>query len=151
MQKRKIICILIFIGIIIALAINIKNVNLHTNATQAKLASNTLKQSNREEQGLIIVADRLLPNAKDKNSIATNRSYLQNLINEASKAGGGIVHIPTGTYYFASAGRNGRDTEDYVIKCQNNVTIEGEGIETILKPYGQVTSKKRWRNRHVLF
>lgn len=64
-----------------------------------------------------------------------NTKYLQGLMDLATT--NSVIHIPKGTYYFASAGANIRRVEEYVIKCRSNITIEGEGSKTILKPYGK--------------
>ena len=85
----------------------------------------------------IVFADKLVANSTDKEIIKNNRIYLQSLVDKVSEDGGGIVHIPSGTYYF-SGDTNYTESTAVGIVCKNNVTIEGEGIDrTILKPYGE--------------
>lgn len=80
-------------------------------------------------------------NSYNSDVAKANTKKLQTIIDEVSNKGGGIVYIPQGTYYFESAGKNSAGTEDYVIKCKNNVTLIGAGTSessgTILKPYGE--------------
>lgn len=93
--------------------------------------------------GVEVTASTLI--SEDKGDAAFNNVIeLQKYIDQVSNSGGGIVHIPKGTYYFkvdptnkeknwATTGHNCH----FAIWCRNNVLIEGEGIdETILKPYG---------------
>lgn len=139
MRKIKFIFLVIFSTIILAIILNMKSTILNKNATIMQVTEN----ADVEYQGLTIIAEKLVPNKTDSSSIKANTAYLQELIDNVSAAGGGIVHIPAGTYYFASAGANPRKVEEHVIKCKNNVILEGEGINenngTVLKPYGTVT------------
>lgn len=90
-----------------------------------------------------ITANTLIPDDKG-DSAFKNVTELQKYVDMVSKNGGGIVHIPEGTYYFKvdpndrekNWVKTGNDCH-YAIWCKNNVLIEGEGIDkTILKPYG---------------
>lgn len=70
-----------------------------------------------------------------------NTINLQNAIDELSSSGGGILNLPSGTYYFAEGGSS-PSGEQYAIKPKNNVKIVGAGNDettsskrTTLKPY----------------
>ena len=126
MKKIKVLLALILIVGILVLIINVRNTNAIENTQNEE---NILEQANTEIQGLTIYADDLIPDKTDEESINFNTKYLQDLIDEASDAGGGTVKIPAGIYYFASSGKNGRQIADYVIFCRNNVTVEGNGSE----------------------
>lgn len=88
---------------------------------------------------IVIKANKLVANSTKRKIIENNTKYLQQYIDEISNCGGGTVKIPRGTYYFASAGVQRDGVSECVIKCKNNVTIEGAGtsgsLSTILKPY----------------
>ena len=94
--------------------------------------------ANYSNEGLVVIASSLIPNSTSQSN--ANTEILQKLIDEVSAAGGGIVHIPAGTYYFGAQSKNERNYEYYVIKCKNNVIVEGSGTSqttgTVLKPYG---------------
>ncbi|MGN1311066.1 MAG: S-layer homology domain-containing protein, partial [Clostridia bacterium] len=144
---KKVVWVTLLIIIITAtIMFNIKNVNLNKSTTVEQKASNASVQTGTEYQGLIIIANDLVASSIKLTDMQNNTTKLQGHIDSVSDAGGGIVHIPKGTYYFASAGTNSLNTEEYVIKCKNNVIIEGEGINestgTILKPYGEVQLSK---------
>ena len=104
-------------------------------------ASDSIIEKSRSSSRTIIAEDLILNDASN-DSMEFNTSYLQNLIDLVSNEGGGTVYIPSGTYYFSSGGNNldSRKTEYYVIKCRDNVTIEGAGTSessgTILMPVG---------------
>lgn len=92
------------------------------------------KKYNYYKKGEVYYAIDLKTGRTTSNAIY-NTKYLQGLIDLAQI--NSIIHIPKGTYYFASSGANVRRVEEYVIKCRSNITIEGEGTKTILKPYGK--------------
>ena len=75
--------------------------------------------------GLNIYADDLIENSKKESDMKKNTAYLQQIIDEASNAGGGIVNIPKGTYYFSPANEKNFYGDNRIIKCKNNVTIKG--------------------------
>ena len=158
--------ILIFIIVVLAMMFIVKkeklSINTRKQESNTNISEEIIESSN---QGLVLYADDLIKytntetNGKDiakfieakendivfQNAIKHNTIYLQSLIDEASNAGGGVVHIPAGTYYFAPGGMRERGTTlqfNYVILARSNVLIEGEGTDastgTILKPYGYV-------------
>lgn len=75
--------------------------------------------------GLNIYADDLIENSKKGSDMKKNTAYLQQIIDEASNAGGGIVNIPKGTYYFSPTNEKNLYGDNRIIKCKNNVTIKG--------------------------
>ena len=88
-----------------------------------------------------------LKEGTNEEDMQTNTRNFQMAVNAVSENGGGTVILPSGTYYFKYSDTeqqilNGKNSEHYVIKCKNNVTIIGQGKEginaTILKPYGDV-------------
>ena len=85
-------------------------------------------------------ANELIKDSMIEEDMNHNTRYLQGLIDEVSDIGGGVVHIPAGTFYFTAGGINARGSENYVIRSRSNVLVEGEGVNeetgTILKPYG---------------
>lgn len=72
-----------------------------------------------------------------------NTCNLQKEIDRVSQSGGGEVRLPAGTYYFAPKAVNG--AEAYVIKCKDNVSLIGAGMNeetgTVLKPIGNLKSQ----------
>lgn len=112
-----------------------------------EVSSNATEVSNNNANNNI---DLPRTEANLKSSSSYNEEYasfntkeLQKIMDKLSDEGGGTIHISSGTYYFKSAGMNTAKTEDYAIKCRDNITIIGDGTNdnsgTILKPYG-VTS-----------
>ena len=68
------------------------------------------------------------------NTGAENSRNLQKLIDSLSKEGG-TVYIPAGEYEFAE---NGTQTiGSHCIKMKSNVSIIGDGSDTVLKPVGE--------------
>lgn len=139
MKKRKI--VLISFIVIIMLISNTKCESIIKNANIMQATANKVVQNKNIQNVKTYYASKLHKNITDIVKIKENTEYLQGLIDKASKEGGGIVKIPKGTYYFASAGEQRKDLSECVIKCRDNVTIEGEGTEernaTILKPYAK--------------
>jgi hypothetical protein len=85
----------------------------------------------------IKVANNLQANSKNIEIMKKNTEYLQNLIKSTSESGGGIIKIPAGTFYFYPIAP-AEKYQYYIIKCYDNVKIEGAGNNnkgTILKPY----------------
>ena len=84
----------------------------------------------------------LITNLTTDEVINHNTEYLQKMIDETSEAGGGIVVIPKGTYYFGMGGTRAGVSE-YVIKCKDNVKVVGAGVSeeqnTTLIPYGAMS------------
>ena len=108
--------------------------------TILKIKQNT---ANTKISKLTVIAYTLIPNNKGEAAFK-NVTELQKYVDMVSKNGGGIVHIPEGTFYFKvnpydrkkNWVKTGNDCH-YAIWCKDNVLIEGEGIDkTILKPYG---------------
>lgn len=95
------------------------------------------KTNGSGEVKIISKADGFIKSKKDEESTKKNKVYLQALVDEVSKSGGGTIYIPEGEYYFSSEEKNKSGYENYVIKCKNNVTIEGAGTSTVLKPIGK--------------
>lgn len=145
MKKLKISIIIILT--ILALILVGKPTISNSNVNMKKSLSNTYAQT--KEEKIYYIRD-LYANTKEESKIKHNTKYLQEVIDAVSEIGGGVIRLPAGTYYFASAGANVRNYEEYVIKPKNNVTLEGAGIDetnlnkcTILKPYGKVTLIKQ--------
>lgn len=83
----------------------------------------------------------------EKIAMDNNTKYLQSLVDNAKNDQ--IIKLPAGIFYFSSGGENIRKVENYVIKLNNNVYIEGAGINedvegeyTILKPYAEAGTIK---------
>ncbi len=132
--KKKAILLIILLTMIVVFINNKKIVQILKIQSSVPQALNTT------------IAEELIKDAKDTNSLEHNTTYLQQLIDETSKEGG-IIHIPAGTYYFSAGGNTyglreetNNNNEYYVVKCKDNVTIEGEGADeetgTIFKPMG---------------
>lgn len=137
-MKKKIVIIVTLIITVVTLYIIIKNI---TRSTQMQLSSTNNKlQTTINERGLVLVADDLVANSTNTQDMANNTAYLQSLVDSVSEKGGGTVSIPKGTYYFSVGGSTVSGGEFYIIKCKNNVRIEGSGNNettgTILKPMG---------------
>ncbi|MBR3613610.1 MAG: S-layer homology domain-containing protein [Clostridia bacterium] len=135
---KKVVAILLIIAIFIpqvSYASSTMKVNQRVNYTQSVIK----KRNDIKIEKIVINADKLVANSTKRKIIEDNTKYLQQYIDEISKCGGGTVKIPKGTYYFASAGVQRESVSECVIKCKNNVTIEGAGtsgsLSTILKPY----------------
>lgn len=64
----------------------------------------------------------------DPTGVASSRSAIQNAIDDAETAGGGIVIIPAGTYL-----------SDARINLRSNVTVRGEGLGTVINGTGTAT------------
>ena len=95
---------------------------------------------NLTQDYVVIYANELIADVTDEESMRYNTEYLQCLIDKISSIGGGTVKIPAGTFFFTSDNLSFLGIENYIIKCRDNVTIEGCGtnksIGTILKPVG---------------
>ena len=136
-RKRKFVWILSIVLILAVIAVVLLSSNsslVNSSIIGKKLSANDTATSAGE---FVLNADQLIANKTDSASISQNTQYLQSLVDTASNSGGGIVHIPAGTYYFGTAGKSTNGAQDYVILCKNNVTVEGEGSSTVLKPYGR--------------
>ena len=68
-------------------------------------------------------------NSGEKNSVA-----LQDIIDSLSESGG-TVYIPAGRYKFAENGSQTIGT--HCIKMRSNVSIVGDGVDTVLEPVGE--------------
>lgn len=79
-----------------------------------------------------------------------NTRYLQHVIDAVSEAGGGVVHLPAGTFRFAAGGSY--DDGDYAIAARSNVAIVGAGREdTTLMPVGNWALTGKYRNGVDMF
>ena len=137
-RKRKFVWILSIVLILAVIAVVLLSSNsslVNSSIIGKKLSANDTATSAGE---FVLTADQLIANKTDSASISQNTQYLQSLVDTASNSGGGIVHIPAGTYYFGESSQS--SSEAFVILCKNNVTIEGENSATVLKPYGQTQS-----------
>ena len=137
-RKRKFVWILSIVLILAVIAVVLLSSNsslVNSSIIGKKLSANDTATSAGE---FVLNADQLIANKTDSASISQNTQYLQSLVDTASNSGGGIVHIPAGTYYFGESSQS--SSEAFVILCKNNVTIEGENSATVLKPYGQTQS-----------
>lgn len=140
-KKDKIIITLIILILLMIVVTTTKKESIISNAVRELMKSDTTAEIvETSTQGLVLHADELIKESTDETNMAYNTKYLQELVDKVSNAGGGVVHIPSGTFYFTSGGINARGTENYVIKSRDNVLVEGEGTDdttgTILKPYG---------------
>ena len=70
------------------------------------------------------------------NDGSVNSRNLQTLIDRVSQTGG-TIYIPDGVYDFAPNGS--QMIGDHCIKMRSNVTIRGDGEDTVLMPKGQST------------
>ena len=98
----------------------------------------------KEYQIYLIKNSDLIADSKSESVMRNNTITLQSVMDKVSESGGGIIHLPAGTYYFSQGGISGSFTygEAYAIKCRNNVKLVGAGINysnssqlTVLKPY----------------
>ena len=86
-----------------------------------------------------VVVETDIVNARDYGVLTTNSGEensraLQALIDSLSETGG-TVYIPAGEYQFAA---NGSQTiGSHCIKMRSDVSIIGDGEETVLKPVGR--------------
>lgn len=106
-----------------------------------------IEDNNKEEdeQLYFIEGDFLsddIVSDEEKNAMDINTKYLQFLVENAKD--NQVIKLPAGTFYFSSGGENIRGVENYVVKLNSNVHIEGVGINeagdgkyTILKPYAK--------------
>ena len=145
MRIRKILIALIIMIILSGTFFACENTSVVMANTRTNMAVTTVEEQKNQYQGLIINADKLIPDKTDLSTLQANTAHLQECIDKASNSGGGKVKLPAGTFYFAAQSANVRKNEDYVIKARDNVILEGAGIDetnpnnyTILKPYGKV-------------
>lgn len=119
----------------------IENTDEEINDTSKEDSSN-----NKNEEKLYFIEGDFLSDGiisdEEKNAMAINTKYLQTLVDNSKE--NQIIKLPPGTFYFTSGGENIRKVEKYVIKLNDNVHIEGAGIDegvegkyTILKPYAE--------------
>ncbi len=136
---RMILCtVLVIMVIIVAMSASMLVSSIKGNDTYKTTQAKSNLYNNVD---LPVIEVKLISSSAYNSESATqNTKLLQNAIDEVSSSGGGTVYIPAGVYYFNTAGKNDAKTEDYVIKCKDNVTVMGNGISdesaTILKPYG---------------
>ena len=132
---RNVIYILVITEILIICSIVNNKTQKLLQGKQVMLAeSKTINFNNQEEK-------YFLKTGKNDEDMQNNTNILQEAIDEVSNAGGGKIIMPSGTYYFKCS-PDSLETEHWIVKCKNNVTIIGQGKEgenaTILKPYGEV-------------
>ena len=80
----------------------------------------------------------------DRQAAGQNTVLLQQAVDKASQEGG-TIFLPKGVFYFASAGkdclyrgiRRQHTIGEHVILCRDNVTIIGQGKDTVLRPIGE--------------
>ncbi|MBO4452464.1 MAG: right-handed parallel beta-helix repeat-containing protein, partial [Clostridia bacterium] len=82
------------------------------------------------------ITPALIPESRTDKDMASNTAELQRCVNIMNEKGGGTVHLPAGTFYFSTQGKNRRGTEDYVCMPKDNVLIIGQGRDTTLCPVG---------------
>ena len=149
--KLGIFLIAVVLFLVITLKEPIKNITKSNLQTSLKDSSESY-EANQGYTVTLISGTDLIPDSKEEADMKKNTNSLQTAINQVSEKGGGTVHIPTGTFYFAGAKKNpiaGTDskTEYFLIECKNNVLVEGEGSsKTILKPYGSI-----YGGQHMFF
>ena len=83
------------------------------------------------------VALSLIPDAKTETAMKANTKALQEAVDLVSENGGGVIYVGKGTFHFASQGLNARGNEEFVCMPKDNVTIVGEGADTVFKPVGR--------------
>lgn len=120
----------------------IENTDEEINDTSKEEDSSNNKN---EEKLYFIEGDFLLDGIisdEEKKAMAINTKYLQTLVDDSKE--NQIIKLPPGTFYFTSGGENIRKVDNYVVKLNSNVHIEGAGIDegedgkyTILKPYAE--------------
>ena len=136
---KRIIISLILLTLVLIAIFNIKYTSTSSIAIRPLSTKMTVKEIDNKYKGFVIYAEELIANSKEDTDIKNNTLHLQQYIDEVSNAGGGIVKLPAGTYYFASAGVQRASVSECVIKCKDNVIVEGSGTDertgTILKPY----------------
>lgn len=149
--KLGIFLIAVVLFLVITLKEPIKNITKSNLQTSLKDSSESY-EANQGYTVTLISGTDLIPDSKEEADMKKNTNSLQTAINQVSEKGGGTVHIPIGTFYFAGAKKNpisGTDskTEYFLIECKNNVLVEGEGSsKTILKPYGSI-----YGGQHMFF
>ena len=146
---------------------NLNEIIFKGDSTNVSVGSNAFENCDSLYKGYIVIPNLQKyngPNHQSKTDIdeqilemgISNTNVLQEAVNDVSERGGGIVHIPSGIYYFAvrvddqnhciiSYNNNGtiKDFVHFAINCKDNVLVEGEGqwddsnnTGTLLKPYG---------------
>lgn len=141
-KKRMIIAIMIVAILLLITGITIFGIKLKNEvSSNATEISNNNSNNNIDLPQIEVILKS--SNSYNEEYASFNTQELQKIMDKLSDEGGGTIHISSGTYYFKSAGMNTAKTEDYAIKCRDNITIIGDGTNdnsgTILKPYG-VTS-----------
>ena len=139
MIMKKLIISSLLLAVIVVIIFNV-GYTITSRSSLTALSTNTATEEiDIKYRGLTIIAEALIANSKEDMDIKNNTLFLQQYIDKVSNEGGGIVKIPLGIYYFASSGVTRAGLSECVIKCKNNVLIEGSGVEettgTILKPY----------------
>lgn len=141
-KKSKKSFIILFIMIIVSIITALTIISLKSNSKKENSYSieDVSNNSKNDMELPRVEADLAKSNSYNSDIAKANTKKLQTIIDDVSNKGGGIVYIPQGTYYFESSEKNSAGTEDYVIKCKNNVALIGAGTSsnsgTILKPYG---------------
>ena len=139
-KKRLKLMIIVILLVIISLLVTIKKDLLTSSAIKQKRSSDmTIELVQSASQGLIVYANNLKKDTIEEADLKYNTEYLQKLIDNVSNVGGGTFHITAGTYYFTTGEYERESVSECVIKCRDNVLVEGEGTDestgTVLKPY----------------
>ena len=109
-------------------------------------ALNTLNNEVVENK-MVIEVKGLIPDKKDVDVGVKNTDILQKAVDDVSNSGGGTVKIPKGDFWFTVDAIDSKHIDKsidgktirghFVIKCRNNVLIEGAGMyETKLRVFG---------------
>ena len=107
MKRGKIIISIILLAIILITTLNISFTSLNTVAI-ANIENKTASEEIDNYQGLIIDANKLVADSTDIEVMKENTKYLQECVDNASRAGGGKVKIPSGIFYFVPQNSNKR-------------------------------------------
>lgn len=139
-KKRLKLIIIVILLVVISSLLTIKKELLTSSAIKQESASDRkIEFVQSASQGLIVYANNLKKETIAEEDLKFNTEYLQELIDNVSTVGGGTVHLPAGIYYFTTGEYKREDISECVIKCRDNVLVEGEGTDestgTVLKPY----------------
>ncbi len=89
-----------------------------------------------EVKGAIVVA-QLVADSQDAAVMKANTTELQSCVDRANANGGGTVYLPAGNFYFSYQRLNDREYNEFVCMPKDNVTVIGEGRDTVLYPVGR--------------
>ena len=99
--KRKRRAVLIFSIILATVVIATLLLSTNSSLINSSIISKRFSSNDTstDSKAFVFTADQLISNKTDTSSINQNTRHLQLLVDKVSSLGGGIVHIPAGTYY----------------------------------------------------